>query len=287
MELTIEEYIKRYIKLNLYNKKYERNDILVLISNYLNLSKEKLFLNIKNIRIKDEKIKELDSILNKYYIENIPLQYITHKQLFFNEEYYVDENVLIPRQDTEILVEEAIKYINKYNFKSLLDMCTGSGCIGISISNNSSIENITLVDISKEALEVVRKNIKLNNVKKNITTIQSDLFNNLKDKEFDIIVSNPPYIKTNDISSLDEHVKKEPYIALDGGIDGMYIYIRILNEAKDHLSNNGLLILEIGYDELEDIKEIITMHNEYELIDNIRDLGNNDRVVVIRVNNRN
>lgn len=287
MKLTVEQYINGYITNNLKNNEgeYKINDILVLMAFYFNTSKDKLYLDIRNMVLSDKDKLQLDSLLDKYYIKKIPLQYLTNKQYFFNEEYFVNENVLIPRQDTEILVEEAIKYINKYTLKDMLDMCTGSGCIGISIANNSDVENITLVDISNDALEVAKKNILLNNVEKNITIIQSNLFTNLQGKKFDIIVSNPPYIKTSDINNLDEHVKHEPYLALDGGVDGMDIYTRIIKNAKDYLNSNGILMLEIGYDELEDIKNILEEYKEYKFLECIRDFGGHDRVVVCSLNN--
>ena len=281
--LSIEEYIKEYIDSRLKDKYYERNDIYVLVSFYLNISKEILYLTQKERKITYQEKIELNKILDKYYIQNIPLQYITNKQVFYNEEYFVNENVLIPRQDTEVLVEKAIEYINKNNFESLLDMCTGSGCVGISIANNSNIKNITLVDISKKALEVANENIKINKVGKPIIAICSDLFTNLKDeKKYDIIVSNPPYIKTKDMSFLDVKVKKEPALALDGGEDGVNIYIKILEQAKKFLNDGAIIMFEIGYDELESIKAIILKYREYEMIESIKDLGNNDRVIVCR-----
>ena len=282
MNLTINEYINSYITNNLKNIEYLKNDILVIIANYLNMDKNKLYLVLNTRTLNNKEIDDITNKLNKYYIDNIPLQYITNKQAFFNENYFVNENVLIPRQDSEILVEEAIKYINSENLTSLLDMCTGSGALGISIANNSCIKEVTLVDISNNALEVAKKNIEINNVSKNINIVCSDLFSNLDNKKYDIIISNPPYIKTEDIYSLDEYVKKEPLIALDGGIDGLAIYRKILKEAKEHLNDNGIIIFEIGYDELEDIKSIVKMYKEYNYIKCVKDLGGNDRVVIIR-----
>lgn len=284
MQYTITEYISEYIKSKLNKKDYYLNDIYILIAYYLKISKNELYLKKDSIIIDENMKQELDKLLNKMYTEEIPLQYITHNQFFYNEKYFVNENVLIPRQDTEVLVERAIWYIRKYNLKSLLDMCTGSGCVGISIANNSNIENITLVDISKKALEVANRNIELNKVKKQIELISSDLFSNLKDKKYDIIVSNPPYIKTEDIESLDEMVKKEPHIALDGGKNGMDIYIRILKDAKKFLNNKAILMFEIGFDELDDIKNIIMQHKEYKIVECIKDLANKDRVVVCQYN---
>lgn len=244
-----------------------------------------MYINLDTISInlKDQIV--IESLLNKLYKENIPLQYITNTQFFYNEEYFVNENVLIPRQDTEILVEKAIWYITNENLTTLIDMCTGSGCVGISIAKNTDIKIAFLVDISKKALDVAEKNIKLNDVFNKVKTIHSDLFNVFLDKAentYDIIVSNPPYIPTNDILSLDENVKKEPFIALNGGKDGMDVYRKIFTQAKKVLKNNGLLLLEIGYDELAKITELIKNDDNYILVESVKDLGGNDRVVVCR-----
>ena len=244
-----------------------------------------MYINLDTISInlKDQIV--IESLLNKLYKENIPLQYITNSQFFYNEEYFVNENVLIPRQDTEILVEKAIWYITNENLTTLIDMCTGSGCVGISIAKNTDIKIAFLVDISKKALDVAEKNIKLNDVFNKVKTIHSDLFNVFLDKAentYDIIVSNPPYIPTNDILSLDENVKKEPFIALNGGKDGMDVYRKIFTQAKKVLKNNGLLLLEIGYDELAKITELIKNDDNYILVESVKDLGGNDRVVVCR-----
>ena len=284
MNLTINNYINKYVNDNLNSTKYDRNDILVIIANYLNIDKSKLYLVLNTRSLSNKEMQDITDNLNKFYVEKIPLQYITNNQAFFNEKYFVNPYVLIPRQDSEILVEEAIKYINNESLINMLDMCTGSGALGISIANNSCIKETTLVDISSKALEVAKKNIKINNVSKNINIVCSDLFSNLDNKKYDIIVSNPPYIKTDDIYSLDEYVKKEPLTALDGGEDGLAIYRRILKEAMEYLNNNGIIIFEIGYDELLPLKEIIKSHKEYNFIKCVKDLSGNDRVVVIRYN---
>ena len=191
--------------------------------------------------------------------------------------------VLIPRNDTEILVDKAIEYISKYNLKNMLDMCSGSGCIGISVSKNSDIEKVTLVDVSKEAINISKKNAKINNVETKINYINSNLFEKVsKENKFDIIVSNPPYIKTNKLKDLDKSVKYEPKIALDGGVDGLKFYKKILNQSKNYLNNNGYIMFEIGFDELEDIKNIIAKDKSFLLLECIKDYGGNDRVVICR-----
>lgn len=257
------------------------NDIFMIISTYFKKDKNYLYINWENIILNGKIEFDLEELLNKYYIENVPLQYITGIQPFYNEEYIVNENVLIPRQDTEILVEKAIEYINKYNLESMLDLCSGSGCIGISISNNSNIKECMFADISKEALDVTNKNLIHNRVSKKVLVMQSDLFSNIKEK-FDIIVSNPPYIKTGVIKFLDKKVQNEPILALDGGKDGLQVYIRILNTISFHLNDGGYFMFEIGYDQLKDIEELINDYDYYELVEKVKDYSGNNRVVICR-----
>lgn len=283
--ISIKEYITKYTKENLENIDYDISDILRIIAYYKNTSKENIYINLDTVYLNLKEQIVIDNLLNKLYKENIPLQYITKRQSFYKEEYIVNEDVLIPRQDSEILVEKAIEYITKENLTNLIDMCTGSGCIGISIAKNTDIKTAFLVDISKKALEIATKNASLNDVFTKVKTVKSDLFDFFFDKSvnaYDIIVSNPPYIPTNDIEYLDKNVQHEPRIALDGGIDGMEIYRKIFIQAKRVLKDNGLLLLEIGYDELEKITDIITNDENYELIESVKDLGGNDRVVVCR-----
>ena len=212
----------------------------------------------------------------------------------------MDENVLIPRQDTEVLVEKAIKYIENENLTKLIDLCTGSGAIGISIIKNINVENasIELLDISKSALSIAKRNVTTNGVYEKVKVTESDLLtkkieeiktavkeienSDIEDLKVDMIISNPPYIKTDVIPTLQEEVKKEPHLALDGGKDGLSIYRRIVKEAKEVLKVNGLLILEIGYDQLDDIKQILNENKEYKIIEELKDYGGNDRGIICR-----
>ena len=160
--------------------------------------------------------------------KGVPLQHITHQQEFMKMNFYVDENVLIPRPDTEVLVEEVIKIASKMNQPKILDLCTGSGAIAISIAKNVPNAEVYAIDISKNAIDIAKKNAKELDVK--VQFIKSDLFNKIDKIKFDIIVSNPPYIKKDVIKSLSEEVKKEPELALDGGIDGLDFYRKLLNK---------------------------------------------------------
>ncbi len=282
-EILLNEYINKYAKANL--KEYELNDMLRIVAKVKKLSKEEIYINLKSLILSFEEQIILDTLFNKYYKQNIPLQYILGKQYFYKEEYEVNENVLIPRSDTEILVEKAIEYINKENLETMIDMCTGSGCVGISIAKNSNIKFGFLVDISKKALEVANRNNILNGTNKSLSVLKSNLFDefkNIQQNKYDIIVSNPPYIKTDVIKTLDKYVQNEPHLALDGGSDGLFVYKKIIEQSKQILRNKGYLMLEIGYDQLNKIVKLIQKEKEYELIETVKDLSGNDRVVICR-----
>ncbi len=222
--------------------------------------------------------------LIKKVIKGIPLQHITHQQEFMKMNFYVNEDVLIPRQDTEILVEEVIAIAKKINAKKILDLCTGSGAIAVSLAKYIKDSQITAVDISDKAIRIAKKNAKDNEVENQITFIQSDLFKNIKKEKFDIIVSNPPYIKKEIISTLDKEVQKEPIIALDGGWDGLDFYRKIIGQGYEYLKFKGYICLEIGYDQKIDVIEII--ENEEKYIDTYckKDLYGNDRIIVTQLN---
>lgn len=287
--ITPQEFVKRYVEQNLKGKEYDTQDIYSILECVTNIDRNRLILQKDNYLISLSQEIEADRLLNKYYNEKYPLQYLTHKQYFYNEIYYVDENVLIPRADSEILVEKAIEYINNEDMKNVIDLCTGSGALGISISKNTNIEKMTLIDISLGAIKVAKRNIQKNGVSDKVTVQISDLLNEkiseIKDdseKRVDMIVSNPPYIKTSVINTLQEEVQKEPHLALDGGKNGLDFYLRIIKEAKEVLRPNGILIFEIGYDQLSDLKDIIKENEEYNLLESVKDYGGNDRVVVCR-----
>jgi len=214
--------------------------------------------------------------------KGVPLQHITHQQEFMKMNFYVDENVLIPRPDTEILVEEVIKIASKMNEPKILDLCTGSGAIAISIAKNLQNAEVYAVDISQKAIEIAKKNAKELDAK--VKFIKSNLFNKVDKMKFDIIVSNPPYIKKDVMKSLSKEVKNEPELALDGGIDGLDFYKKITAEAIEFLKFGSYLCYEIGYDQKEDVINIINKHENYSNTYCKKDLGGNDRVIVTQVN---
>ena len=249
----------------------------LLLCYILDKPKEYLIINSKEILSKKEEKSFLEAL--EKLKAGYPLQYITHKQFFRNCEIYVDESVLIPRPDTEILVEEVLKLIRKKETLSILDLCTGSGAIAISLAKETN-SKITATDISQKALDIARKNAKLNNTK--INFIQGDLFENIpKENKFDIIVSNPPYIETETIKDLSKEVKNEPIIALDGGIDGLDFYRRIAFKAKNFLNADGYLALEIGYNQKAEVYKIL-LENRFTEILSVKDFSGNDRVIIAK-----
>ena len=221
----------------------------------------------------EEQAKQYQLLIKKR-AERVPLQYITGEQEFMGLTFTVNSSVLIPRQDTETLVEEALKAAKPG--MNILDMCTGSGCVLISILKNVDAKGIGY-DISKQALNVAKENAKRNHVVCEFE--RSDLFENV-DGTYDIIVSNPPYIPTEVIHTLMPEVKEfEPMEALDGMEDGLHFYRRIVREAKEHLAKGGYLVLEIGHDQGASVSEMLE-YGGYAEVRVIKDLARNDRVVI-------
>lgn len=246
------------------------------------LKKDKVYLTI-NL---DSDLTDIEYVEFTKYIEQIidgkPLQYITQKQEFMGMEFFMNENVLIPQPDTEILVETVLDICKRYGKQSLriLDLCTGSGAIAISLSKILNTQ-VFASDVSTKALEVAEKNNVLNNSK--VEFIESNLFEQINGEKFDIIVSNPPYIKNEEIKSLSKQVQNEPYIALAGGEDGLDFYRKIIDEAYKHINKNGYLCLEIGYDQKEDLIKLIKQNENYEYENCIKDLSNNDRCIIAKI----
>lgn len=249
------------------------NDAWVLFENVFQMNRTRYFMSSLD-NVSDKAAQEYMALVKRRQMRE-PLQYITGKAYFMGLEFKVNESVLIPRFDTEILVEEALKHVNESS--NVLDVCTGTGCIAISIGVLGKVNSVKAVDISQAALSVAEINRQHNNAA-NVSLIYSDMFANVTG-EFDMIVSNPPYIRTADVDVLmPEVVKHEPRIALDGYEDGLHFY-RILAEESGHfLKNNGWLIMEIGYDQAEDVTGLLQSNN-FTDIKVIRDLAGLDRVV--------
>lgn len=217
--------------------------------------------------------------------KRIPLQYITGTQDFMGMTFEVTPDVLIPRQDTELLVEEAAKIINGKNQRTkdrrrwrVLDLCCGSGAISVSIAKICPGARVTATDISKPAVEVAAKNAKRNRVK--VKFLQGDLFEPAKKKKFDMITSNPPYIRTNMIPILQDEIKEhEPILALDGGKDGLDLYRKIITKAPNYLKEHGVLVLEIGHDQADEIVHLIKETGAFTKVYVEKDLAKNDRLI--------
>ncbi len=281
--MTIRETIRKGMIILKNNNITEPNIKARLIMQYvLNKPREYLLVYDKSILMLRQEVNYFKAI--KKLCQGIPIQHITHRQEFMKMTFYVDENVLIPRQDTETLVEEVIKISKKMGAKKILDLCTGSGAIAVSLAKYIEKSQITAVDISKKALNVAKLNAKNNEVENKITFVESDLFNNIKKEKYDIIVSNPPYIKKEVLKSLDKEVQKEPKLALDGGYDGLDFYRKIINKAEEYLKFNGYLCFEIGYDQKEDVEDLLKNEEKYTNIQCIKDLCDNDRVIIAKLN---
>lgn len=209
---------------------------------------------------------------------HIPLQHITGHQVFMGLDFEVNENVLIPRQDTEILVEEALKLCRENTqIVQVLDMCTGSGCIAVSMKKLAEHEIcVTAVDLSAAALETAKRNAAKNDCE--IRFLESNLFENTGTQKYDLILSNPPYIRSDVIPTLMEEVKDhEPWMALDGEKDGLFFYRRITQEAEKYLNPGGYLMYETGYDQAEAVEEILQEHG-FGKIRIVKDLAGLNRV---------
>jgi release factor glutamine methyltransferase len=205
-----------------------------------------------------------------------PLQYVLGKWDFYESEFYVGKGVLIPRPETEELVEYAIKCAKKYQNPVVYDLCAGSGCIGISIAKAVPNAKVFCVEKSKDAFEYLSKNAL--NVD-NVTIVNDDINNDIDLPLADIIVSNPPYIKSADISTLQDEVKYEPKMALDGGDDGLDFY-RIINDKwSAKIKKDGVLLLEIGNEQGSDIKTVLSNFNDVAVK---QDIYKNDRIVIAK-----
>lgn len=242
------------------------------------LKKEKIYLVINQ---EEDVAKDKEDEFNKgvkRLLQGEPIQYIIGKQEFMGIDFVVDKRVLIPQPDTEILVEKVIEICKNLKEPNILDLCTGSGAIAVSLNKFLKEAKITASDISKETLEIA----KINDKQGEIHFIESNLFENIEEK-FDVIVSNPPYIKTEEIQTLSKEVQNEPHLALDGGQDGLKFYREIIKEAHKYLKPKGYLCLEIGEDQKEEVIELIKEAKKYTDIQIYKDLGGNDRVIICNI----
>lgn len=248
------------------------NDLIIALTYLLNTNKNLLFLNKEEAL--DEKIENELKIINDKINEGYPLQYAIGKWNFYGLDLLVDKRALIPRYETEILVDLIIN--DNSNNKKILDIGTGSGAISLALSKNLKDSKIIGVDISKNAIDLANENkIKLNI--NNVEFKESDIFSNI-DEKFDIIVSNPPYINKEDFEKLDNKLYYEPQNALFGGEDGLYFYKKIIKNAKNFLNKNGKIYLEIGYDQKDSISNLLEEYG-YKQIKAYKDFNDFDRII--------
>lgn len=249
-----------------------KTDAWLLLSMVCKMERSFYYLHMEE-EVPEEQLSEYEIALKKR-AEHVPLQYIVGETEFMGLRFKVNSSVLIPRQDTETLVEEALKVV-KPGMK-VLDLCTGSGCIIISILHNVPGVEGYAIDISKQALNVAKENAKLNDV--SVMFERSDVFDHVTGT-YDVIVSNPPYIPTMEILKLMPEVQTfEPMEALDGKEDGLYFYRRIIDKAKDYLNPQGHLLFEIGYDQGEAVSALMKEAGFCD-VQVVKDLAHHDRVV--------
>lgn len=279
--MTIRDIIIKYSEELIEISDTPRLDVELLLQKALgNVDRIYIHINLSKELTKDQYDLFLEMIKDR--INGRPIAYIVGNREFMGLDFFVKEGVLIPRPDTEPLVEEVIELCNEKNSVEILDIGTGSGAITISLAKYIKNSKVTSFDISDIPLEVGRQNAINNGVEDKTIFIKSDLFSAIKNKEikFDVIVSNPPYIPKKDIETLHTQVKDyEPYNALEGGEDGLDFYREITKQSKTYLKSNGILAYEVGHDQAEDVSKIMS-DNGYTKIYTKKDIQGIDRVVI-------
>ena len=279
--MTIRDIIIKYSKELENISDTPRLDVEILLEKALG-GVDSLYIRLN---LDKELTKEQEDLFNLFMQDRLkgrPVAYIVGNREFMGLDFYVQEGVLIPRPDTEVLVEELIEICKDKENLNILDIGTGSGAITISLAKYLNTSNVKSFDISDVALEVGKKNAISNEVDNRVEFIKSDLFSAIKDKDikFDVIVSNPPYIPKKDIKTLHTQVKDyEPYIALEGGDDGLDFYRSITEQSKLYLKENGILAYEVGHNQAKDVEKIMEI-NGYTKIYTKKDLQGIDRVVI-------
>ena len=264
--------LRKEIKNKFASNDIETEDADFIIAEVLNTKRTELVF-IEDIN--NEQLEEINRCVN-LRLNNVPVDKIFNKAYFYGYKFMVNENVLTPRPESEMLVEKALKYIKENDYKTVLDLCTGSGCLAIAVKKNAEVE-MSASDISQKALTVAKQNAK--NLQAEVNFIRSNMFEKIEGT-FDLIISNPPYIDTDEIEELDLEVQNyDPHLALDGGELGLKFYNIIHDNLRKHLNDNGMIIMEIG----EDQKELlISLFNDFNLVESLQDLAGNDRVLIFK-----
>ena len=256
--------------------KTHRLDSEILLSKVLNKSREQILISLSQ-NMKNTEVFAFDNLI-KRRLEKEPIAYIINEKEFWSKKFLVNKNTLIPRPETELLVENLIKNYKNKNI-SLLDVGTGSGCIIISLLSELSNSNGVGIDISSSALKIAKKNALLHKVENKIRFYNKSIINLLNCK-FDLIVSNPPYIDTKNIKNLDDDIKKyEPLIALNGGNDGLDVIKKVIYKAREILKINGKLAIEIGNMQSEKVSRELKLNN-FRIDQYIKDYKNNTRCLI-------
>lgn len=262
----------------------KRHGALWLLLEFLNIDNTTYHMH-KNSSIPKEQCNKYFKMLNLYIEDNIPVQYIIGHSYFYGRRFVVSKDTLIPRSETEYLVENVLSLKEKYfsdQTLDILDMGTGSGAIGITLKLESKDDNLILSDISEEALKVAHENKKIYDV--DVEIVKSDWFNNIN-RKFDIIVANPPYV--SDEFLIDDLVSKEPKEALFGGTDGLDPYRIILKNASKYIKNKAIIAFEHGYDHKKALKELSLKNFPESLIIQKKDLGKRDRYTFVIIGDEN
>ena len=264
-------------KLKIKNIKSFRLDSELLLAKTLGISREEVLLNLDK-KINQSDIKKYDfyvNLRNQYK----PISQIINYKFFWKYKFFVNKDVLIPRPETELIIEKILKILPKKSEKNILEIGTGSGCIAISLIKERPNCRIVAIDKSLKAIKVARKNAEIHQVGKKVNFLNIDIDKYFGNK-YDLIVSNPPYIKNSELLSLDKDVRLyEPKIALSGGFSGLEIFFKIINKCKKLLKKNGTLILEIGQRQSKELKKNLEL-NEFNQIKVYKDLSGKDRCLI-------
>ena len=272
------EIIKRGSKFLKKNKiKNPYLDTELILSKVTNKKREEIILNINN-KLKNKHITKFQKYLSRRY-EKEPMAYILGYKHFWKSKFLINKSVLIPRPDTELIIEETLKYLPLDKSKKILDVGTGSGCIIVSLLKERPKCTATAIDISKNAINVAKTNAKLHQLENKINFINIDI-DKYKSNNYDLIISNPPYINTIDLKRLDDDIKfHEPMLALSGGSDGFRVLKKVILKSKKLLKINGKLILEVGHRQKDQCSKMLN-ENGYYINKISKDLSGKDRCIV-------
>ena len=252
-------------------------DCEILLSNSINKDKKYIILNPRQI-LNDEQLSDFKSLIEKRK-KGEPIAYLINKKEFWNNEFFVNKDVLIPRPDTELIIEEVLKIYSKNTHLQVLDIGTGSGCILLSILKERKYFYGTGIDISKKSINVSKFNAKKLNLENRVKFFHSSVDNFTRGK-YDLVVSNPPYIELVNLKYLEKDIVNfEPKLALSGGFDGFSKIRKVINKANCLIKKNGKFILEIGFNQKNKVKEILKQEGFY-INKAVRDYGNNDRCII-------